>query len=62
MIFESRTNQLFVSDIAAKLEEVQAMIVKIDIPVRHERPERCPVAQVHRMDPSILRPRHHNPV
>ena len=33
-IFESRTNQLFVSDIASKLEEIQAMIAKIDIPVR----------------------------
>ncbi len=32
--FESRTNQLFVSDIPSKLEEVQAMIAKIDIPVR----------------------------
>jgi type IV pilus assembly protein PilQ len=34
VIFESRTNQLFVSDIPSKLEEVQAMITKIDIPVR----------------------------
>jgi len=33
-IFEKRTNQLFVSDIASKLEEIQAMIAKIDIPVR----------------------------
>ncbi len=32
--YESRTNQLFVSDIPSKLEEVQAMIAKIDIPVR----------------------------
>jgi type IV pilus assembly protein PilQ len=34
VIYESRTNQLFVSDIPSKLEEVQAMITKIDIPVR----------------------------
>ena len=34
VIFESRTNQLFVTDIPAKLEEIQAMIAKIDIPVR----------------------------
>jgi type IV pilus assembly protein PilQ len=34
VIFESRTNQLFVSDIPSKLEEIQAMITKIDIPVR----------------------------
>ena len=34
VIFESRTNQLFVSDIPSKLEEVQALIAKIDIPVR----------------------------
>jgi type IV pilus assembly protein PilQ len=34
VIFEARTNQLFVSDIPAKLEEIQAMIAKIDIPVR----------------------------
>lgn len=34
VIAESRTNQLFVSDIPSKLEEVQAMIAKIDIPVR----------------------------
>ncbi|MBL0090086.1 MAG: type IV pilus secretin PilQ [Ideonella sp.] len=33
-IFESRTNQLFVTDIPSKLEEVQALINKIDIPVR----------------------------
>ncbi len=32
--YEARTNQLFVSDIPSKLEEVQAMITKIDIPVR----------------------------
>jgi type IV pilus assembly protein PilQ len=34
VISESRTNQLFVSDIPSKLEEIQAMIAKIDIPVR----------------------------
>ncbi len=34
VIFESRTNQLFVTDIPAKLEEIQALIAKIDIPVR----------------------------
>ena len=34
VISESRTNQLFVTDIPSKLEEVQAMIAKIDIPVR----------------------------
>ena len=34
VIFETRTNQLFVSDIPSKLEEVQGMIAKIDIPVR----------------------------
>jgi type IV pilus assembly protein PilQ len=34
VISEARTNQLFVSDIPSKLEEVQAMIAKIDIPVR----------------------------
>ena len=34
VIFEARTNQLFVTDIPSKLEEVQALITKIDIPVR----------------------------
>lgn len=34
VIYEIRTNQLFVSDIPSKLEEIQAMIAKIDIPVR----------------------------
>ena len=34
VIYETRTNQLFVSDIPSKLEEIQAMILKIDIPVR----------------------------
>jgi type IV pilus assembly protein PilQ len=34
VLFETRTNQLFVSDIPSKLDEIQAMIAKIDIPVR----------------------------
>jgi type IV pilus assembly protein PilQ len=34
VIFETRTNQLFVSDIPSKLEEIQSLIGKIDIPVR----------------------------
>ena len=34
VIFESRTNQLFVTDVPSKLEEIQALITKIDIPVR----------------------------
>jgi type IV pilus assembly protein PilQ len=34
VIYETRTNQLFVTDIPAKLEEIMAMIAKIDIPVR----------------------------
>jgi len=34
VIFETRTNQLFVNDIPTKLEEIQQMITKIDIPVR----------------------------
>jgi type IV pilus assembly protein PilQ len=34
VVFETRTNQLFVTDIPSKLEEVQALIAKIDIPVR----------------------------
>ncbi len=34
VIAESRTNQLFVTDIGSKLEQVQQMIAKIDIPVR----------------------------
>ncbi|MCW7539058.1 type IV pilus secretin PilQ [Aquabacterium sp. A7-Y] len=33
-IFETRTNQLFVTDIPSKLEEIQQLIAKIDIPVR----------------------------
>jgi type IV pilus assembly protein PilQ len=34
VIYEVRTNQMFVSDIPSKLEEIQAMITKIDIAVR----------------------------
>jgi type IV pilus assembly protein PilQ len=34
VLFETRTNQLFVTDIPSKLEEIQALIAKIDIPVR----------------------------
>jgi type IV pilus assembly protein PilQ len=34
VIFEGRTNQLFVSDVPSKLEEIQSMIAKIDVPVR----------------------------
>lgn len=34
VIFEARTNQLFVTDVPSKLEQVQALIAKIDIPVR----------------------------
>lgn len=34
VVFESRTNQLFVSDVPSKLEEISMMIAKIDIPVR----------------------------
>jgi type IV pilus assembly protein PilQ len=34
VIAEPRTNQLFVTDIPSKLEEVQALINKVDIPVR----------------------------
>jgi type IV pilus assembly protein PilQ len=34
VLAEARTNQLFVSDIPSKLEEVSVMIAKIDIPVR----------------------------
>jgi type IV pilus assembly protein PilQ len=34
VISEQRTNQLFVSDIPSKLEEVTQLIAKIDIPVR----------------------------
>ena len=34
VISEPRTNQLFVSDIPSKLEEVQALIARIDVPAR----------------------------
>jgi len=34
VIYEARTNQLFVSDTPSKLQEIQDMIAKIDIPVR----------------------------
>ena len=34
VISESRTNQLFINDIASKLDEIQALIAKIDVPVR----------------------------
>jgi type IV pilus assembly protein PilQ len=34
ILFETRTNQLFVSDIPSKLEEISQLIAKIDVPVR----------------------------
>jgi len=34
VMFEARTNQIFVTDIPSKLEEIQALIAKIDIAVR----------------------------
>ncbi|MCE9660275.1 MAG: type IV pilus secretin PilQ [Burkholderiales bacterium] len=34
VVSESRTNQLFVTDIPSKLEEIAGLIAKIDIPVR----------------------------
>ena len=34
VVAEARTNQLFVTDIASKLEQVQALITRLDIPVR----------------------------
>lgn len=34
VVFETRTNQLFVSDIPSKLDEIQQLIAKIDVPVR----------------------------
>ena len=34
VLYETRTNQLFVNDTPAKLEEIQSLIAKIDIPVR----------------------------
>ncbi len=54
VLYESRTNQLFVSDTPAKLEEIQSLIAKIDIPVRqvldrgsnrHRRRQVRPVAR-----------------
>ena len=34
VIFEARTNQLFVTDVPSKLEQIQSLISKLDIPVR----------------------------
>jgi type IV pilus assembly protein PilQ len=34
VLYETRTNQLFVNDIPSKLEEIQQLIAKVDIPVR----------------------------
>src|SRR4030095_5261586 len=34
VIFETRTNQLFVTDIPTKLQQVEALIAKLDTPVR----------------------------
>lgn len=34
VIYETRTNQLFVTDVPSVLEQVQAMIAKLDIPVQ----------------------------
>lgn len=34
VIYETRTNQMFVSDVPTKLQEIQDMVAKIDIPVR----------------------------
>jgi type IV pilus assembly protein PilQ len=34
VLFETRTNQLFINDIPSKLEEIQQLIAKVDIPVR----------------------------
>lgn len=34
VVAEPRTNQLFVTDVPAKLEEVQALIARLDVPVR----------------------------
>jgi len=34
VIYETRTNQLFVTDVPSKLQEIQDMIAKIDVPVR----------------------------
>lgn len=34
VLYETRTNQLFVNDTPSKLEEIQSLISKIDVPVR----------------------------
>lgn len=34
LVYETRTNQLFVSDIPVKLEEIAGIIARVDIPVR----------------------------
>jgi type IV pilus assembly protein PilQ len=34
VIFEIRTNQLFITDIPSRLEQIQSLIAKLDIPVR----------------------------
>ena len=34
VLFDTRTNQLFVTDVPSKLEEIQALVARIDIPVR----------------------------
>ena len=34
VIYETRTNQLFVTDVPSKLQEIQDLIAKIDVPVR----------------------------
>jgi type IV pilus assembly protein PilQ len=34
VIYETRTNQLFVTDVPSKLQEIQELITKIDVPVR----------------------------
>jgi type IV pilus assembly protein PilQ len=34
VIYETRTNQLFVTDVPSKLQEIQDLISKIDVPVR----------------------------
>ena len=34
VVSEARTNQLFVTDIPSKLEQVQSLIAKLDIPVK----------------------------
>ena len=47
---EQRTNQIFVTDIPSKLEEIQQMIAKIDIPMRQVDPDG--IAWV---DPGLLR-------